>query len=271
MSFESQSFKCAQCPYVFKENEIDFTTKRATCPKCGKLTVFTRKAINSSSTVSHEVESAIAFFDDNNYDSAKRAAETALMLSGDNAVALFILAYYNAYHADVKTQAGLDKFFKNSLPEIDVDLEEMDALKRLLLKKVMSLVDYEEEILAKILDTQKRRDIPDFVEAFSPYTINKRGSIDWFTPKMIDIYTALTEKADIPKTWFALYKQISENHDSPEKANTFYLKTNTKLFFDKYVCGLERIFAEIGDPTWKAKFVGGLQKKKEYFISKMNN
>lgn len=271
MSLEAQSFKCSCCPYVFKEHEIDFATKRAICPKCESVTVFTRRQINGSKQVSYDVENAIKFFEENNFETAKRYAESALSASMDNAVALFILAYYNAYHAPTKNQTYLDKFFKESLKEIDVDFEEMESLKPLLLKRVLNLYSYEKYILEKILQTQKSKEIAAFVEEFSPYTINKRGSIDWFDSQMVNIYVALTEKASIPKTWFALYKQISENPDSPEKTDTFYLKTKAKRFFEDYVCNLEKIFAKINDTQWKDKFVGGLAKKKQFYLNKLEN
>lgn len=269
---QSNAYKCSCCPYVFKENEINFQTRRATCPRCDAVTTFSRSVVNGSTGVLHDVENAVKFFEERNFESAKRFAESALSVSYDNVVGLFIIAYYNAYHAPIKKRTYLDKFFNEELPEIGVDVDEMDALKKVLKKCPLHLLDYEQQILDKILATTgDEREIVDFVEAFSPYIISKRPSIEWFNPKMKGIYAELTARANLPKTWYALFQQIAVNPDSPELENTFYLKTKAARFYNDYVCGVGEIFSQIKDEALKTKFVSAFEKKQQNFVKNMNS
>lgn len=267
---QGSAYKCSCCPYVFKEEEINFQTRRATCPRCDAVTTFSRSVVNGSTTVLHDVENAVRFFEERNFESAKRFAESALSVSYDNVVGLYIIAYYNAYCASVKKRTHLDKFFNEELPEITVDPDEMEALKKVLKKSALHVADYEQAVLSKILETDPPESIPEFVDAFSPYIVNKRASIDWFTPEMKDIYVELTRRANLPKTWYALFQQIDANPDSPEQGNTYYLKTKTARFYHDYVCGVGEIYDAITDEALKTKFTSAFGKKKQIFVNKMN-
>ena len=268
---EGLQYICPGCATVLSPSDIDFKARRGICPSCGSVVSLSRREVNHSQTVVHDLENAVRFFEDRNFDTAKRYAEGVLSISFDNVVALFIIAYCEAYHARNKTHAYLDKFFKQELKDIDVLEDEMQMLKGLLLKSVLHLADYEQEILQKILETQADGDIAEFVEAFSPYVINKRSNINWFSNEMANTYETLTKRANLPKTWYALYSQIATNPDSPEAENTYYLKTKTARFFNDYLLRLENVFEQIKDDRLKKKFSTALATKKANFISKMEN
>lgn len=266
---EGNSFKCPSCGNVLQEADIDFKTRRATCPYCDRVSELPRREINGAAGVQHDLENAIRFFNDKNYDLAKNYAEHVLSISYDNIVALFILGYHRAYHAATKSRSDLEKFFTETLPGVETDPEEIEMFKGLLLKCILHVSDYEENILGKFLETLPDAELAEFVEGFSPYIINKRVNIDWFTPRMCDIYAEITKKVDIPKTWYALFQQISTNPDSPESENTFYLKTKTQRFYDNFVCGIGKIYSGIINENFKAKFCGALDKKKQIYFAKM--
>lgn len=266
---EGEVFTCPQCGASIPAQYIDFKARTANCPFCENFVTFPRKQINGSAGVQRDLENAIRFFNDKNFDLARNYAERALSVSYDNVVALFIMAYHRAYYAATKSRSDLEKFFKETLPGVEADPEEIEMFKGLLLKCILHVSDYEENILGKFLETLPDAELAEFVEGFSPYIINKRVNIDWFTPRMCDIYAEITKKVDIPKTWYALFQQISTNPDSPEPENTFYLKTKTQRFYDSFVCGIGKIYSGIINENFKAKFCGALDKKKQIYFAKM--
>ena len=267
---EGQAFRCSCCLYTFKESDgIDLKSKRATCPRCDSLVTFSRKEINSSKVVTHDIENALRFFEEKNYENAKKAADSAISVSDDNVIALFIIAYYEAYCTRHKTGIHLDKFFKSQLQEIDTLEEEIEGLKKLISLCGNHLDDYEEYILSKMLQTQGDEDLQKFVEDYCPAVIMRRGNIDWFTPSMRATYKEITAKVSVYNTWKALYQQISKNPDSPELNDKFFLKTKTERFYNDYILGVEDIFAGITDDAMKNKFMTAVANKKQIFKQKM--
>lgn len=268
---QGQTYQCPGCFFNLPADCIDFKTRRAVCPACGNLVTLTRKSINTSETVVHDVENAVRFFCDGNFDSARRYAESVLSVAVDHAAALYILAYYSAFVAENKNRTHLEKFFNETLLDLDCDEEELEALKKIMLKTLGHLADYEKIILKKLSATQRPKDLAEFVESFCPYLIGKRINIDWFDSEMVDLYYFITLSADIPKTWYALFVSISKNPDSPEAGNTFYLRTKTERFYREYVLGIEKVFSGIKTDVLKAKFNGAFCKKKEELINKMKS
>jgi len=263
-------YECPGCFSLVPAEYIDFKTRTATCPFCGNLVTFKRTTINSSQGVAHDVENAVRFFLENNLDSAKRYAESALSVSVDNAVGLYIIAYYSAFKAEIKTRNHLERFFKEELKGIEFDEEELEGFKKVILHSLTHVADYEKEILSIISECQRGQELADFVDAFSPYLIAKRGTIDWFDKDMCDTYAKVTAMSNIPKTWYALYTAIIKNPDSPEASDTYYLKTKTARFYNDFVLGIGSIFGQIKDEALKAKFNGAFCKIKEAMNKKMN-
>ncbi len=267
---QNGEFKCQNCGHSLRQSEINKDTLVGTCEYCGSMVTATRKQANATKEVLHSQENAVRFFLENNFDSARHYAEELLSCAVDNAVGLYIIAYYKAYKSEVKTRSHLDKFFKNDLSNIDFTDEEVEGFKKVILHSLTHVADYEKEILAKLLECQSPNDLADFVDAFSPYLVAKRGTIDWFDTEMCDVYTRVTSFTNIPKTWYALYTAIIKNPDSPEASDTYYLKTKTARFYNDFVLGIGRIFEQIKDEALKAKFNGAFCKIKEAINKKMN-
>ena len=268
--FEDGNFLCSSCGRTLQPSEIDKNTRTGTCSFCGCLVTFTRKEVNSSKQVLHDLENAVRFFTESNYDSAKRYAEAVLSTSVDNAVGLFIIAYYNAFRAEIKNRTHLDRFFNEELPKIELDEEEVNNFKKVILHSLLHVADYEKTILAVVGRYQAPQPLAEFVDAFSPQLIIRRGTIDWFDAEMCDIYGQVAAYTNVPKTLYALYQAITKNPDSPEAGNTYYLKTKTARFYNDFVLGIEKIYQRIADPALKAKFIGAFAKLKEAINKKMN-
>ena len=188
----------------------------------------------------------------------------------DNAVALFIIAYYEAYVATVKSRDEMNKFFYETLATIDFADDEMEAFKEIIHHAVYHVADYEKVILKTLVEKDGIVATAKFIEDFSPYLINKRASIEWFDNEMCEIYAKITEQADIPKTWYALYQGITKNPASPEASQSYHLKTATKVFYESYVLGVGKIFSGIKDEKLKAQFGGAFNKIDTMIKYKMN-
>ncbi len=266
---EGQTYQCPGCFTTITAENIDFKTRRATCPACGNLVILTRKVVNSSKSVVHDMENAVSFFCDGNFESAKRYAESALSYAVDNAAALYIIGYYYAFVAETKTRKHLDKFFNEIFFDLDVDDEELDMLKSLMLKTKMHLADYEKSILKKLNVYQSASDLTEFVDAFSPYLILARNSMDWLDEEMVGIYAQISRDTDIPKTWYALLQSIIKNPDSPEASGSYFFEKKVARFYNDYIGGIGKIFGNIKNAELKAKFGGAFLKTQQTIKNKM--
>ena len=269
MKMEGQVFQCPGCFTTIPAECIDFKTRRAVCPSCGNLVILKRRDINNSDKVVYDVKNAVNYFLDANYDTANRFAESALSVAVDNAAALFIIAYYCAFSAETKTRKHLDKYFYETLPELELDADEAEYCKQLWLKTVPHLVDYEKIILTKMLETQSPKDLGAFVESFSPYAIARRTNSEWLDKDMAELYKTINEQTDIPKTWFALYSSLGKNPDSPELGNTYYLTTKASRFFNNYILRIGEIFSKIKNEVLFKKFNGAFNNEKEKIKNKL--
>ncbi len=261
---EAIQYQCS-CGYTFQEQDIDFKTRTARCPYCGSASKISRRQLNGSPEVVENIEIAVSAFNDGDLERSKLAADHILKVSDDNAVALFINAYYGAFHGAKRSSDQLDLFFKTKLKELEIEEDEAEMLKNLILKVVLHLVPYEEDILEGFYNCQRPEDLEEFVECFSPLVMVKRNDIDWFTPKIIDLYCKISAQSNIVKTWFSLYKQIGANPESPEKNNDFFLVKKTQRFYETFVLGVEKVYNSIADETNKQKFIGALQQKKQIY------
>lgn len=265
---EGMVYECP-CGHVFTEAEIDFKAKKAVCKKC-KSVVNLRQQANRSETVLGNIEPAVSAFLERDYERADNIAKLILGASDDNLPALFMRAYYLAHSKDgMRDNEQMDLFFNKQLPEIEPLDDEIDQLKKLLLHDPLHLANYEEQILRKMIDTQTADELAEFVDEFSSINTLNRKTIDWFTPGMVDTYSEVASITNTPKTWFALYKQVGENPDSPEVGNTFFLEKKVSRFFNNYVLGVEKIYNSIADPEQKTKFTTAYANRKQKFMEKM--
>ncbi|MBR2904009.1 MAG: hypothetical protein IKC37_05105 [Clostridia bacterium] len=266
---EGESYKCPGCGDAIPADRIDFKTRIGKCPSCRKDRYFPRRTLNSSTGVLAKLGSVVNFFKDKNFTSAYRAAETILMTAVDNAAALFVIAYCKAFTGEPRTRANLDKLFNETLPTLEFDEEELEALKELLIAGAPHLGDYEEQILSSMLANDPQG-VAAFADAFSPYIVMKRSNVNWCTPKIWETYKGISAQGNMAKVWYALYVCIEKNPDSPYVNDNFFLKTKTQRFYDTYVEQVGQVFDSIQDDKMRAKFKGAFLNKKQDFINKMN-
>ena len=121
-----------------------------------------------------------------------------------------------------------------------------------------------------LLEYDDLEELQEFVENFCPFSILNHKTIDWFDAEMVEIYKELSKKLMIPKTWYALYKAIQKNPDSPMIGDRFYLKTKATRVFEQFVLPIGEIFKCIGEPVNRVKFTKGFQQLHDLFKSKLN-
>lgn len=249
---EGMVYEC-QCGHVFTEPEIDLKAKKAVCKKCRSV-VNLRERLNSSEEVVGNGKAAVTAFLERDWDRAYSAAKHVLNVCDDNIPALFINAYYNAFAADKKKDLPLKTFFEKEFLEVDPLPEEVDMFKKIIVADTLRIAMYEEVILKRMSELLDDKELGEFTEEFSPKTILNRKSIDWFTPGMIETYSNIAKRAVTAKTWFALYKGVGENPDSPEKTETLRNPRMIERFYNNYVLGVEKIYNSIADAEQKTKF-----------------
>ena len=157
-----------------------------------------------------------------------------------------------------------------TLQEAEFEIEEEEMFKDLILKTILHSGEYIEQLITRFAEFDDPKELAEFVEAYAPFAIGNKGSINFFTPALADALQSITEMVDIPKTWFALYSAISKNPDSPIPKDTFYLKTKTHRFYNDFVLKVGEIFSKIKTPALRAKFKGAYDKVKATFDQKMN-
>ena len=267
---EAEKHLCSGCGIQIPPSAINFKTRRAHCEFCGQNIIFPKKSSTASPNAVHALNEATKFFLQKNFDSAKSEAETVVSMVANNVPALYIIAYYNAFVAPVKKRDALDHLFNEVLPEAELEIEEEELFKDLVLKTILHTCDYHEQILSKIVEYDDPKEAAEFIEQFSPYVITKSANIEWFTKGVADKYRQLTRTADIPKTWYALLLSISKNPQSPLLTGDFYLKTKTANYYSHYVLPIGEILENISNAELKNKFVPVYKKTRAEYEQKMN-
>ena len=266
---EAEKYICPGCGASLSANQIDRKTRTGTCHFCGLTVRFAKKHSANSPSVQVALEEGVRLFLAGNFDSARSCAENVLTMSRNNAAALFIVNYYRSYAAEVKDSRLMASFFRETWDDCLFEVEEEEFCKQMILKSIMHSGEFEKEILSKFNDYDDASEITEFTESFSPMLIMRQKNIDWFTPEMAEIYQSLTDKTNLPKTWYALYAGITKNPDSPYPGNQFFLKTKTQRFYHDYVLRVGQIFSHIKDPVLKQKYGGAYLKAKADIESKM--
>lgn len=267
---EGDKYLCPNCGMPIPPDKINFKTRRAYCDFCAQNVIFPRRTSTASRSAREAIRNAEVSFFSGDINSAVHFAQTAVEMVPDHVGALYIIAYHKAFVADVKNRTLLNKLFSDILPNAEFDDEEEELFKRLLLTTILHTVEYEEDILLKFSAYDDDAEVADFVEKFSPFAINKRNNINWLTPDLVDIYKEISRKSNIPKTWYAMYQSLIKNQDSPFVANTFFLRTKTKRYYDEYLVPIGQIFASIGDSALKEKFVNAYNKVKTQCEQRMS-
>lgn len=267
---EAESYKCNACGVLIPANNLNHKTRRAKCIFCGNEMIFPKRNSTASPNAKDALEKGVRFFLEKNFASAKACAETVVsMMPENNLPALYIIAYYNAFIADVKSRTSWDNLFKEDLPDAVMEIEEEEEFKKLLLKTILHSSDYEEKIICKFVEFDDINEAAEFIEQFCPIAISRRSNVDWFTSRLKDAFLKVTKDADIPKTWFSLLTAINKNPDSPIVTGEFYLKTKSKHFYENYVLPVGEIIDSISNKELRVKFLSAYNKVKTDYIDKL--
>lgn len=244
---------------------FDPKTRTLICP-CGLKTTYSRATMNKNGKVVYSKENAMRFFKEGKFDNANTYARDVLNISMDNAVALFIMSYYEEYV--IRRNGAMDSFF-TEIDKVALEYDEVQDLQDAIAVCAINLLDYEEQIIRMIAmnlqDPKDADDLCEFMDKVLPYFISKRPSTNFFTKNLIEMYTELAGHCGIPKTCFALLKSIETNPDSPYVGNEFYLKAKAKYFYDNFVCPLEGIIMAMNNQELRNKFMTSYLKKKQKF------
>jgi DNA-directed RNA polymerase subunit RPC12/RpoP len=267
---EANTYICSHCGSSIPADQVDVKRRRGYCRFCGLESIFPKKRSTASPNAVIALEEASKLFNVGNFESAKECAETAISMSRDNAGALYIINYHKSYASKLKSSKGLETFFTETLPNSELELEEEEMFKQSLLKTIHHSCDYEKYILKKFVEFDDDDELLEFVESFCPFSILAHKSIEWFDAELIEIYKEISRRIVIPKTWFALYKAMQKNPDSPFAEDTFYLKTKARRVYDSFILPIGDIYNSIKDETNKAKFLSGYKKLHDVYVAKMN-
>ncbi|MBQ8405936.1 MAG: hypothetical protein IJX09_04715 [Clostridia bacterium] len=225
-------------------------------------------AVIPGAKVANEVRQAARFFKEKQFDTAVQFAQQVLASVLDHATSLFILAYVRAFVNNPRNRDALEKFFKETLPTIEMAGDELETFKDCVMFVRPNLIRYHADIIAAVVKNDKKGG-PEFVDTFSPAIIKSYTDIEWVSDEIFATFKEAGKHGSMPKTWYALYQCALENPDSPVKVGWDYEDT-VKDFYDNYVLRLEDLFKDIQDETLRMKFYGGATKIKNVFISKMN-
>lgn len=240
---EGQRYLCPGCGSPIPTEKMDFKTREATCDFCGLHFVFPKKHSTASPNAVIALNEAYHLFVNGSFESAKDSAQTALSMTSNNVAALFIVAYYDAFIASVKNSKSLDRLFYNVLKDAEFEIEEEEMFKKLLIKTLKHTSEYEKEILSKFSEYDDAKELGDFVDQFSPYSILSKTNFDLFDKELFDLYKKVIKKTHIPKTLFSLTNFLLKCSDSPLASNSFFLKTKAKRIYDEYILPIGELFA----------------------------
>lgn len=252
---------------------VTFDAKRRVllCFQCGKEEYYSRSTLNANGKVLFSKQNAMKFFAEGKLDGAQHYALDVLNVSKDNAPALYIMAYYDAFTK--KKDRALSAFF-HTIDNIALEYDEVRDLIQLFKASAYNLMDYEFDmilLLAKNMQAEEdAKELGDLLDFLCPLFIGKRSSSNFLTPERIEIYRELAEHCEIPKTCFALIKAIQINPDSPCAANAFHLQARTKYFYEHFVLPVGDIVSAMKETELKPKFLAAYQKIRQQYEENMN-
>lgn len=267
---EANEFICSHCGTSLTSANVDMKTRRGICPMCGCEVIFAKKHSTASPNAVLALNEGLELFLNGNFESAKTCAETAISMTEKNVAALFIANYYKAFRAPVKNTKGLYDLFNVILPDAEFEIEEEEMFKKCLIKTINNTVEFEEQILSKLVDFDDPNELGEFVEAFCPYAINSRATFAWLTPKMISLYLEIAKRVNVPKTMFCLYNSLLKNPESPFVNNSFFQITRTARIQANVVEPLGAVFKAIKDEALRAKFVSAYNALYAKYVASAN-
>ncbi len=236
------------------------------CNQCGKQEYYSRATLNASNKVVFARQNAIRFFTSGKYDSARDYAQDVLNISADNAAAVYIMAFHDEFC--LSRNGSLNRFFR-TIDNTPLEYQEILDLMDLFLAAPNKLIDYQEEVIQVIAKNLQsgadRKMLGDFFDKICPYFISRWPSMGNLNENLIDMYAELTEYCGIPKTCFALLNAIRKNPDSPYASNSFFLKSKSEYFYERFVLPVGKILNSMKDAQLKAKFLAAYRQQKQQY------
>lgn len=250
---EIQGLTCHGCGST--DIVFDPAARKIHCSQCGKEEYYSRAQLGATGKVAFAKDNAIRFFKEGNRDRARTFAGDVLNTMQDNAAALFIMAYCDAF---VESRNDAIKDFFERLDHIALEYDEVRDLKDLFSASVYNLRDYEADMVSLIVKNMQsqedRSELEAWIDTICSYCIGKYPSADFLTEDRVELYCDLASNCNIPKTCLALLKGIKTNPDSPYAANCFYMKAKTNYFREHYVVPIGRIITAMQDKPYSQKF-----------------
>ena len=114
--------------------------------------------------------------------------------------------------------------------------------------------------ILNLQEAEDRSKLSEFTDNISKFCISKRSSAEFLTSDMVELYKDIAENCDIPGTCLLLIKGIKDNPSSPYRNNSFYMKGNTRFFYDNYVLPVGDIITAMKPNDHKAKFISAYNK-----------
>ncbi|MDO4753570.1 MAG: hypothetical protein Q4A41_01075 [Bacillota bacterium] len=255
--------------------KYDSARRFIVCSQCGREEVFTRATMNANAEVVLGKENALKFFKSGKYEDAFHYARGVLNLLEDSAPALFIMSFYEEF---VALKMGYMARFFESIADVPLLFDELEELRDLILCVASKMLEFEKEIISLVTKNMQGEEDKEillkFLDELLPYFIKKRGSADFFSKELVEMYNELAGYCGIPRTCFALLSSIESNPDSPYFSKAFYLKDKTRYFYMNYVMPIGEIIEAMNEEfsaEFKSKFLAVYRKKKCKFENDMND
>ena len=262
-------FTCPSCGADFDMANVDTKKRIGYCIFCRQYRPIPKKHSNNSAEFQANLDEAVNLFKSGNFSSARRCAETLISMSKKNAVANYIVSFCDAFTETFKDTKKFEDYFLRQFPEFEMEVEEEELLKQLLIATRNRSMDFECEILKKCCEYDDPAELAAFVDKFSPACIQKRPDTSFLTSELAVVYGEISAKCAIPQTWLALYNAMLKNPDSPLSNDSFYLKTKAERVYKEFIQPIGNVFQMIADSANREKFCGAYHKVVKVYTAKL--
>ena len=261
---DAGSMQCHGCG----STNVTFDPKRRIliCNQCGKQEYYSRATLNANGKVVYARQNAMNFFTHGHYDRAREYAQDILNISSDNALALYILAFYDEFTMGMN--GALKRVFA-LLETMALEYQEVQDLMQAFLASPGRLIDFQESIITVVAknlqDDKDAATLCGFFDKICPFFIAKWPSMGYLTPSLVELYIELVEHCGIPRTCFALINAIQKNPDSPYATDTFFLKPKTEYFYEHFVLPVGKVIEAMQENQYRDKFLAAYNQRKQQY------
>lgn len=220
-----------------------------------QATTVEKTVIITDSHVQENIDHGFECFMKRDFKNAMLSAEKVLQEQDSHIPANYMKAFYQACVENTSHRDALKNFFAKHSQTV-LSAEDVKLMKNMFLVSAYQLMSYEREMLELVLRSEDTpANICAFVDTLCPKLIAKRENREFLTPALVETYSKLANKCNIPKTCFALLSSVRTNPDSPIPQNKFYLTTKAENFRDEYVIPVGKVINMMSDPELRKKFI----------------